>query len=168
MSELRLLRELVGLVYTLQWRHNWRDGVPSHRPHDCLLNRLFRCRSKKTSKLRVTGLCEGYSPATGEFPAQRASNAEIISIWWRHHDTSKNDTHVSRLVMFCWGLLFAIFTVGQRKKVTAVTFFLARPGLDQTAQIRAIYAKFRWMKSCDFWCIEWMWLDLSAVQVPGA
>ena len=25
------------------------------------------------------------SPVTGEFPAQRASNAENVSIWWRHH-----------------------------------------------------------------------------------
>ena len=32
----------------------------------------------KTSKLRVTGLCDGNSPVTGEFPAQRASNAETI------------------------------------------------------------------------------------------
>ena len=44
------------------------------------------CRSKKTSKLRVTGLCEGNSPVTGEFPAQRASYADNVSIWWRHHD----------------------------------------------------------------------------------
>ena len=44
-----------------------------------------RRRSKKTSKLCVTGLCEGNSPVTGEFPAQRASNAENVSIWWRHH-----------------------------------------------------------------------------------
>ena len=35
-------------------------------------------------QLRVTGLCEGNSPGTGEFPAQRASNAENVSIWWRH------------------------------------------------------------------------------------
>ena len=69
----------------LQWRHNGRDGVSNHQPHDCLLNRLFRCRSKKTSKHRVTGLCEGNSPVTGEIPAQRASNAENVSIWWRHH-----------------------------------------------------------------------------------
>ena len=41
---------------------------------------------KKTSKLRVTGLCAGNSPVTGEFPAQRASKAENVSIWWRHHD----------------------------------------------------------------------------------
>ena len=25
---------------------------------------------------------------TGEFPAQRASNAENVSIWWRHHMTT--------------------------------------------------------------------------------
>ena len=48
-------------------------------------NVYSRCRSKKTSQLRVTGLCEGNSPVTGEFPAQRASNAENVSIWWRHH-----------------------------------------------------------------------------------
>ena len=49
---------------TLQWRHNEGDGVSNHRRLDCLLNRLFRCRSKKTSKLRVTGLCAGNSPVT--------------------------------------------------------------------------------------------------------
>ena len=42
-------------------------------------------RSKKTSKLCVTDLCVGNSPATGEFPAQRASIAENVCIWWRHH-----------------------------------------------------------------------------------
>ena len=69
----------------LQWRHNEGDSVWNHQPHDCLLNRLFRRRSKKTSKLRVTGLWVGNSPGTGEFPAQMASNAENVSIWWRHH-----------------------------------------------------------------------------------
>ena len=74
-----------GAANALQWRHNWHYGVWNHQPHDCLLNHLFRCRSKKASKPRVTGLCEGNSPVTGEFPAQRASNKENISIWWRHH-----------------------------------------------------------------------------------
>ena len=41
----------------------------------------------QTSKLRVTGLWVGNSPGTGEFPAQMASNAENVSIWWRHHVT---------------------------------------------------------------------------------
>ena len=57
----------------------------NHQPHDYLLNRLFKRSSKKTSKLRVTGICEGNSPVTGEFPVQMASNAENIPIWWRQH-----------------------------------------------------------------------------------
>ena len=78
----------------LQWRHNELDGVLSHQPHDCLLNRLCRRRSKKTPKLRVTGLCAGNSPVTGEFPAQMASNAEKISSRWRHHATVQSTTVV--------------------------------------------------------------------------
>ena len=75
----------VLLLSSLLWRHNGRDGVSNHQPHDCLLNRSFRRSSKKTSKLRVTGLCARNSPVTGEFPAQMASNAENVPIWWRHH-----------------------------------------------------------------------------------
>ena len=76
--------------FTLRWRHNRHDGVSNHQPHDCLLNRLlFRRRSKKTSKLRVTGLCAGNSLVTGEFTAQKASSAENVSIWWRHHDMGR-------------------------------------------------------------------------------
>ena len=74
-----------SVTCALQWRHNGLDGVSNHQPHDCLLSRLFGRRSKKTSKLRVTGLCAEYSPVTGEFPAQMASNAEKVSIWWRRH-----------------------------------------------------------------------------------
>ena len=74
------------LSWSLQWRHNDHDGVSNHQPHGCLLNHLFRRRSKQTSKLRVTGLCAGNSPGTGEFPTQMTSNAENVSIWWRHHE----------------------------------------------------------------------------------
>ena len=63
---------------SLQWRHNGRHSVSNHQTHECLLNRLFERRSKKTSKLRVTGLCAGNSPGTGEFPAQMASNEEMF------------------------------------------------------------------------------------------
>ena len=72
-------------IYPLQRRHNGHDGVSNHQPHDCLLNRIFGRRSKKTSKLRVTGRCAGNSPVTGEFPAPRATNAKNVFIWWRHH-----------------------------------------------------------------------------------
>ena len=74
---------------TLQWRHNRRDSVSNHQPHDCFLNRLFRHR-KKTSKLRVTGLWEGNSPVTGEFPAQMASNRGkcflLMTSSWLDHE----------------------------------------------------------------------------------
>ena len=69
----------------LQWRHNGRDGVSPAAP---LFTQPCRCRSKKTSKLCVTGICVGNSPVPGEFPAQMTSNAENVSIWWRHHTLS--------------------------------------------------------------------------------
>ena len=53
---------------SLHWRHNDHDGVSNHQPHGCSLNRLFRRRSKKTSKLRVTGLCVGNSPGPVNSP----------------------------------------------------------------------------------------------------
>ena len=61
--------------------------------HKSPASRLFtqafvQVQIKEASKLRVTGLYEGNSPVTGEFPLQRASNAENVSIWWRHHDWS--------------------------------------------------------------------------------
>ena len=71
--------------WSLQWRNNGHNGFSNHQPYECLLSRLLGHRSKKTSKFRVTGLCEGNSPGIGEFPAPRASNAENSSIWWRHH-----------------------------------------------------------------------------------
>ena len=70
---------------SLQWHHNGHDGVSNHQPHNCLLNSLFRGRSKKTSKLCITGLCAGNSSVTGEFPTQMASNRENVSIWRCHH-----------------------------------------------------------------------------------
>ena len=70
---------------SLSWRHNGRVCVSIHRCLVCVFSRFFRRRSKKISKLRVTGLCYGNPPVTGRFPSQRASNAESVSIWWRHY-----------------------------------------------------------------------------------
>ena len=46
---------------------------------------VYSGADKKNPKLRFTGLCEGNSPVTGQFPPQRTSDAENVSIWWRHH-----------------------------------------------------------------------------------
>ena len=79
---------------TLQWRHNGRDGVSNHQPHDRLLNRLYRRRSKKISNIRVTDLCVGN-------PAQMASDAENVSIWWCHHGaTHWHAVRTTRFVLF--------------------------------------------------------------------
>ena len=75
----------LALFISLQWCHNEHDGVSNHHPHECLLSRLTRRTSKKASNLRVSGLCARNSPLTGEFPAQMASNAENVSVGWRHH-----------------------------------------------------------------------------------
>ena len=95
---------------SLKWRHlvsmlgecwGGLDKIPQNHYNDVIMSAMAsqitnltivystvysRRRSKKTSKLRVTGLCVGNSPVTGEFPAQRASNAENVSIWWRLHE----------------------------------------------------------------------------------
>ena len=55
----------------LQWRHNGRHSVSNHQPHECLLNCLFRRRRKKTSKLRVTGLCVSTVNSPQKWPVTR-------------------------------------------------------------------------------------------------
>ena len=75
-------KRIIGTSETLQWRHNERDGVSNHQRLDCLLSYLFR----KHQSSALLALCEGNPPVTGGFPTQRASNAENVSIWWRHHE----------------------------------------------------------------------------------
>ena len=70
---------------------------------------VFSDADKKTSKLRVTGLCEGNSPVTREFPALRASNAENVSIWWRHHDFAWSRRPICKMLSEVRGDKFEIF-----------------------------------------------------------
>ena len=65
------------LNQSLQWCHYERIGFSNHRHLDCLPNRFFRCRSKKTSELRVTG-----------FVTIIHRWLEKVSIRWRHHEWS--------------------------------------------------------------------------------
>ena len=80
-----ILTKRVWGIALLQSRHSELDDVSNHRRLGCLLNRLFRHTSKKTSKLCVTGPCKGNSPVTSEFPSPRISTAEDVYTWWRHH-----------------------------------------------------------------------------------
>ena len=76
------------LFKTFRWRHNDHASVSNHQPRHCLLNRLFRRRSKKTSKLRVTGLCVGNSPGPVNSPHKGPVTRkmfpfdDVIMIYW--------------------------------------------------------------------------------------
>ena len=78
-----------GSALPLWLRHNDHESVSNHQPHECLLNRLFRRRSKKTSKLRVTGLCVGNSPGPVNSPHKGPVTRKmfpfddvIMYLWW--------------------------------------------------------------------------------------
>ena len=84
------------------WRHNERDGVSNHLHLDCLPNRLFRRRPKKTSKFRVTGLCEGITPVDSlhkgqvtrkMFPLTTSSCIGVIK-WIVTHGTATDNNFV--------------------------------------------------------------------------
>ena len=115
-----------GHRLSLRWRHNGCDSVFKHQPHECLFNRLFRRRSKKTSKLRVTGLCVGNSPGTGEFPAQMPSNAENVSIWWRHHGT-------------IYTLKYGIVTIWKRFSATYLIFLFGESTSERLSNTELYY-----------------------------
>ena len=76
----------IGFRIPLQWRYSECNGVSNHQRLDCFLNRWLKHISKKTTKLRVTGLCAKNPPVAGGFPSLRTSNAENVSILWRHHE----------------------------------------------------------------------------------
>ena len=88
---------------TLQWRHNDHDSVSNHQPHGCLLNRLFRRRSKKTSKLCVTDLCVGNSrPVTRKmFPFD-----DVIMIYLQTAAMNILSIRVGLLRYFMWACLW--------------------------------------------------------------
>ena len=75
----------------------------------------MRRRSKKTSKLRVPGLCAGNSPVTGEFPAQRASKAENVSIWWSHHEKSE-----FQKARDCFVIIYALIKFADLERVMII------------------------------------------------
>ena len=84
-SGMQLAKTRSDQIKPLEWHYNERDGISNHHCLSYLLNHLFRCRSKQTSKLCVNGLCDRNPLVTGEFFSQRASNTDNVSIWWCHH-----------------------------------------------------------------------------------
>ena len=107
---LSTLPGFVQVYLSLQWRHNDGDGVSNHRRIHYLLNRLFRSKSKKTSKLRGTGLCKGNSPVTGEFITQRATSGKCLHLMtshvtlnWRHMCFTMSQVNLTVVSTGFWG-----------------------------------------------------------------
>ena len=92
-------------VSSSQLRHNEPDFVSNHHPHDCLLNRLFRRRSKKTSKLRVTGRSTGNSPVTGPVTRKLFPFDDVIKCYLyvdqSHHHVAGSVEHSKRGLLWC-------------------------------------------------------------------
>ena len=79
-------RLVYGLLnFTLRWRH-MNVMYSQMTSHSTVCSQLMRTHIKETSKSALLAVYAGNSPAAGEFPAQRASNAEKASIWWLHHE----------------------------------------------------------------------------------
>ena len=81
----------------LHWRHNGLNSISNHQPHHCLLNRLFRHRSKKISKLRISGFCAGNSPVNSphKWPVTREMSPfdDIIMLYTYGTSTSRALDH---------------------------------------------------------------------------
>ena len=82
----------------------WRLKSPASR----LFTQPF-IQAQIKQNIKVTGLCEGNSPVTGAIPAQRASDAENVSIWWRHDEKKFYRTRASDVD---WLLMYA-FLIGK-------------------------------------------------------
>ena len=124
---------------TLWWRHNDHDSVSNHQPHECLFNRLFRPRSKKTSKLRVTGLCVGNSPGPVNSPHKGPVTRKmfpfddvimhfailLVSLqkWIQHISTDIISNKIS-----CWSHASAIYAkmINCHNKKTTVSCHISR------------------------------------------
>ena len=92
----RVVYTMYPMNYALQWRHNECNSVSHHRRLDCLLIVFYGCRTKKTSKPRVTGLYEGNPPVTGgsphKGPVTRKCFHLMTSSWWSRFYCA----------LFCW------------------------------------------------------------------
>ena len=100
---------------TLQWRHNGCKSISNHQPQDWCTDQ------RKHQSSASLAFVQGNSLVTSEFPAQMASNREIISIWWHHHDGLINilDLLSSCSKLFC--LIYSVIRMFYSMSVTTVS-----------------------------------------------
>ena len=162
LAVLRRVNNLINVnihcYITFKLQHHYHDVIMGAIASQITsLNRLFKRRSKKTSKLRVTGLCAGNSPGTGKFPAQMASYAKMFPfIWWRHHDGSDISWNVS--VIFAPGIKSFAFAINSlRRRWVPISWYRGHKKrlAHYTPGMRGIYRGFPEMPGM------WKYDDLS-------
>ena len=156
---------------TLQWRHNERDGVSNHRL-DCLLSRLFRRRSKKTSTLRVTGLCD-VSPHKesvtrkmfffDDVIMKAFENTDVIivsqSIMWRLSTTMRH-TYLIFVHIINLGTISISKKYRQQSKPHNLCYISQSP-LNLTSVITALFPRHRKFQNGIYLNIEFSELKIS-------
>ena len=86
------------ITLTSQWPR-WRLKSPTSR---LFTERFIRTQIKENIKAPGHWPLCGEFTRTGEFPAQRARNAENVSIWWRHHDIDVYTAKTGVIWMLMW------------------------------------------------------------------
>ena len=124
----------------LRGRHNEGDGASNHLRLDCLLNRLFRRRSKKTSKLRVTGLCEGIhrwpvdSPHKGPVTQKMFPFDDVIMIYVISSDSNRRYSQKAKQITAkLYGYIYETYCMGSilwSSDYFASSFYIRQPKLN--------------------------------------
>ena len=126
------------LCYSLRWRHDGPDGVSNHQPPDCLLNRLLRRRSKKTSKLRVTGLHRWPVNSPHKRPVTRKMFPfdDVIILHWDYCPWEDMDMDERCCVTFEFETQFGLINFSTRpatstftQRQVEVSFYVLKSGL---------------------------------------
>ena len=88
------------ILISLRWRHNERDGVSNHQPHDCLRNHLFRHRCYSN----LTGIIWRMRPAN----ERRCYIVTSTLIGWTHTQNGpcNHIKHIEKFIL--WSIKVAM------------------------------------------------------------
>ena len=84
------------VYFSWQWRHNEPNGISNPQRLDLFRRQPF---VQAQTKENIKAPC--HWPLWGEITGDRPSNAENVSIWWRHHVLTLYDDRVKIDTSFC-------------------------------------------------------------------
>ena len=149
----------INISMSLQWRHNGCDSVSNHQPHDCFSTIYSDTDQWKHQSSALLALCAGNSPEAGEFPAQMDSNAENVSIWWRHHVKLKFCVYIIRWLQNNIGS-FNGFLSSSKK-------WLPEPMLIKTHEGMITYSRTSCFQVYEIWIKVGWQAKISSVRTPN-